>query len=602
MGSQQRRRWSSTATMAAGSALLLLAAVLLLRPAVSAPGLAPWAAAAFLLAGSSQLLLVRGVRSWRSLSGGVWLGIGLALLLWPTPSTSVLTGLVGTGLLLVGIIDLLIVLRSHRASAVRFAGAAGGITHGGLGLGVLLWPSMSAFTLGVVLGAWLLLLGMQVLVTARDRQRVRADPGTAPIRRRSVAARLAGGISMLLVAALAVAAAIIIERDTTPEPGEFYAGPGELDQAPGSLLRIEVIDDYVDGGTAYRVLYTSRDLLGAPVAKSGVVVLPEGGPVPDGGRPVLAHTHGTIGIDRSCAPSLLDAKHAEQVWGLESFLADGWIVAAPDYLGLGGEGDHPYLIGRVAAHGTLDIVRAAIELAAGDGSPRFAVAGHSQGGHAALFTGQRAARDAPELELIAVAALAPASDLAAFIETNDGTVLGNLLGAYAVSAWDRAFDDIDAASIVHPAVLPILDRVATTCLAPGPELMALLLQAELLKLGFLLSPIWDTEPWASRIADNTPGGQRFRAPLLLVQGTRDSLIRADIQRGFNDRLCANGQVVEYREIDGAGHLDVSHQAGDTVVSWLTERHAGVPAPGTCPTLPPPADTRHVATDPVPAPL
>jgi acetyl esterase/lipase len=167
--------------------------------------------------------------------------------------------------------------------------------------------------------------------------------------------------------------------------------------------------------------------------------VPEGDELPEGGRPVLAYTHGTIGVDRSCAPSLLGPGYAEQMWGLAGLVDAGWIVAAPGYVGLGGEGAHPYLVGEAAATSTLDAVRAAIDLADEAASSRFAVAGHSQGGHAALFTGQRAERYAPELDLIAVAAQAPASELAAFIEANDGTTFGNLLGAYAaddvVVAW-----------------------------------------------------------------------------------------------------------------------------------------------------------------------
>jgi hypothetical protein len=118
---------------------------------------------------------------------------------------------------------------------------------------------------------------------------------------------------------------------------------------------------------------------GPPAAASGLVIVPDG-EVPAGGRPVLAFNHGTIGVARSCAPSLLDGAYAEQMWGLEALLEAGWIVAAPDSLGLGSEGDHPYLVGQTAADNTLDAVRAAIGLAREEASSRFAVAGHSQSG------------------------------------------------------------------------------------------------------------------------------------------------------------------------------------------------------------------------------
>jgi pimeloyl-ACP methyl ester carboxylesterase len=347
------------------------------------------------------------------------------------------------------------------------------------------------------------------------------------------------------------------------------------------LLRREVIDPFVEGATTYRVLYTSRDLDGTPAAASGLVIVPDDGEVPAGGRPILAFTHGTIGVARSCAPSLLDDAYVEQMWGLDAFLDAGWIVAAPDYLGLGSEGDHPYLVGPTAADNTLDAVRAAIGLAREEASSRFAVAGHSQGGHAAMFTGQRAPIYAPELDLVGVAGLAPASELAAFIEANDGTTFGNLLGAYAVVAWDRVFDDIDATDIVDPAVLPIVERLADACVATGPEALSLLTDAELLQLGFLVSPIWETEPWASRITENTPGAEPIDAPLLIVQGTDDVLIRPDIQRRFVTRLCDNGQQLEYREFADVGHLGVDDAADDDVVEWLTDRLTTPPTRNIC---------------------
>ena len=49
------------------------------------------------------------------------------------------------------------------------------------------------------------------------------------------------------------------------------------------------------------------------------------------------------------------------------------------------------------------------ELSKNTASNRFAVWGHSEGGHAALFTGELAARYAPDLKLVGVAAAAPAT-------------------------------------------------------------------------------------------------------------------------------------------------------------------------------------------------
>lgn len=95
------------------------------------------------------------------------------------------------------------------------------------------------------------------------------------------------------------------------------------------------------------------------------------------------------------------------MWNLPNMIAEGYIVVATDYPGLGTEGIHPYLIGESEARSVLDSVRAVRDLPNSGASNRFAVLGHRQGGHAALFTGEVAARYAPDLKLVGMAAAAP---------------------------------------------------------------------------------------------------------------------------------------------------------------------------------------------------
>ena len=100
-----------------------------------------------------------------------------------------------------------------------------------------------------------------------------------------------------------------------------------------------------------------------------------------------------------------------RIQGLRSFVRNGYVVAATDYPGLGTEGPHPYLVGTSEARAVIDSVRVAAGLPGAGGGKKFLVWGHSQGGHAALFTGIVAKAYAPQLELLGVAAAAPATDL-----------------------------------------------------------------------------------------------------------------------------------------------------------------------------------------------
>ena len=127
---------------------------------------------------------------------------------------------------------------------------------------------------------------------------------------------------------------------------------------------------------------------------------------------MVSWAHGTTGIADSCAPSRTPKGpytfYAAPQFG--AWLKAGYAIANTDYEGLGTPGVHPYLVGRSEGRGVVDIVRASRQL---DGrlARRYVIAGHSQGGHAALFAAAIGPKWAPELRLRGVAAFAPASHL-----------------------------------------------------------------------------------------------------------------------------------------------------------------------------------------------
>ncbi|MDA3636139.1 hypothetical protein PCS43_24575 [Rhodococcus sp. C-2] len=73
-------------------------------------------------------------------------------------------------------------------------------------------------------------------------------------------------------------------------------------------------------------------------------------------------------------------------------------MVATDYSGVGTDGVLAYLDGHAAGANAVDIVRAAHELYGNVLSPRWMVAGLSEGGHAAYFAGHDATTRAPELD------------------------------------------------------------------------------------------------------------------------------------------------------------------------------------------------------------
>ena len=160
-----------------------------------------------------------------------------------------------------------------------------------------------------------------------------------------------------------------------------------------------------------------------------------------------------------CAPSLAIFLF-EQIQGLRSFVRDGYVVAATDYPGLGTEGPHPYLVGISEARAVIDSVRVAAQLPGAGGGKKFVVWGHSQGGHAALFTGIIAKAYAPELDLLGVAAAAPATDLVTLMNEDIDSVGGKNITAMTLWSWQRVFD-ANMDKVVDRRAIPAIDQLAT---------------------------------------------------------------------------------------------------------------------------------------------
>ena len=174
----------------------------------------------------------------------------------------------------------------------------------------------------------------------------------------------------------------------------FYETPANIQAAkPGQILRREPMDiDVPGGGQAIRVLYRSERGDGSPTVSSGMVFFPaQDSDV--GNRPVVAWAHGTVGFGDQCAPSRSDDPTADMAW-LGQMLSRGWVVAATDYAGIGTEGISRYLIGDDEARDVLNSVRAARELDSKAGD-RYALWGHSQGGHSVLWSANQATTYAP---------------------------------------------------------------------------------------------------------------------------------------------------------------------------------------------------------------
>ncbi|MGA2996906.1 alpha/beta fold hydrolase [Bradyrhizobium sp.] len=360
----------------------------------------------------------------------------------------------------------------------------------------------------------------------------------------------------------------------------FYrAPPSAVAGAPGTLIRQEAIDGAPLGAKTYRMLYRSTGIDNKPILVSGIVIVPPGDP-PPGGRPIVAWAHPTSGVVPRCAPSLAIFLF-QQIQGLRSFVRNGYVVAATDYPGLGTEGPHPYLVGVSEARAVIDSVRVAASLpGAGDGK-KFLVWGHSQGGHAALFTGIIAKAYAPELELLGVAAAAPATDLVTLMNEDIDTVGGKNITAMTLWSWQRVFN-ANMDKVVDRRALPAINQLAKECIEGPFDIRTRQRTEQPLEQYFLTTKHpSDVEPWHTLLAQNSPGTLSPEIPVFLAQGTDDVIIRPKVTQDYAAALCAAGSKVRILSMPNIGHGRAAQASTEAMLDWTSGRFAGTAAPDDC---------------------
>jgi pimeloyl-ACP methyl ester carboxylesterase len=375
-----------------------------------------------------------------------------------------------------------------------------------------------------------------------------------------------------LLTATVLAAFVLVSCGTTSSNAfdpSFYSTPSSIpSNAPGTILRFETMNAPFPESQAWRVLYTSTGINGETIAVSGMVFAPAG-PIPPGGRPVVSWAHPTTGIEDPCAPSR-SPKPYDDVQGLADFLNLGWVVVATDYQGLGTDGMHPYLVGASEAQGTIDIVRAARNLNETGASSNYFVFGHSQGGQAALFAGQMASTYAPELQLLGVAAAAPAGLLVPLFQADKNTAAGAVLGSYAVVSWSDIFG-YDEATVVKSSLSERVQAVSEKCVVGGSRLSDIELGINdlILKGRMWAADPATTAPWSNQFALNTAAQSPITTPLLLTQGTADKIITPSTTAELTAMYVAmgNNQATE-QVMDGVDHMKAGKASVPYVVPFF----------------------------------
>lgn len=400
----------------------------------------------------------------------------------------------------------------------------------------------------------------------------------------------------IVLAVLILVAAVVLAVSPTARQGlglsdarvasgevQAVAGADLSGTGPGSLVSAMTMPEFSRSPQgsqmdAARVVYRSTNGdTGEPTVVSGSVYRPTGS-APDGGWPVVAFGHGTLGIDEPCAPSLYASLLGMTGWVVRLIDA-GFAVAFADFQGLGEPGVHPYLDGRTAGLNIIDSVRA-LRHTFPDISDRWAALGGSQGGGAVWAAGEQAGSYAPELLPRAVLAMAPAADIVGLVDKAvDGTLTQEQVAALVlvIESLARLHPDIDRDDYRHGVAAENWD-ILIACSGDAVHTREAVID-ELNPED--LAP--RTPEAAARLRTYLQGWalpqQRLVAPMSVVFGGADEYIDPDWTRAAIARACQlGGSVVwDFQPDKGHGDLDVGEQFG-----WLVDRLDGAAATSACP--------------------
>lgn len=299
--------------------------------------------------------------------------------------------------------------------------------------------------------------------------------------------------------------------------------------------------------------------------------------------PVLGHAAGTTGIGNACAP--LSELASGRDWGSYHFhslayAAQGYIVVYPNWLYFDDKQKiHRYFIAEFQAHTLLDAIRAAYRFSKAAGESLYTQAqpdkivfmmGYSSGGHAVFAAKDRARAYAPELTIKGTIGFGPTTNPELLLQEDP------IFGPYLIYAYRDFYgaDIVDPADVYLSSWLPGFENaVLSKCVDDiflyyshsarrmyVPEFRQVLYDGQLAE-AFPL--------FAQKLAENTTGlGGGTHIPVLILQGTADTVITPPSQKKFMEQLCALGNSVTWYEYEAVAHVEIRWNSYRDVLAWM----------------------------------
>ncbi|KTS11195.1 alpha/beta fold hydrolase [Microbacterium testaceum] len=548
-----------------GAVVVLLGALIVSRPLTSIVLLGVYVGASAVVMGVFELF-GRSTRWWARAVAVAWIVAGVAVLVWLGRSLELLPSVLAVLLVIGGLASVGRAVTGGAVS-VRVLSLAWGIAQIAFGVLSFTWPDVTVLVLAVVFGVRTIVFGVGVFargVGGIRRRRPRATPFDADraVRRRRRRARwtAVGRYALSLVLVATAAGGWWLNdwlHEGAPVVDAFYNPPAEVPSGHGRLIRSAASPWRApQNGDVTRILYTTRDAVSRPAVASAMVITPKD--PPPGPRPVIIWNHGTTGVAQGCAPSLRDSTATRwAIPALEQALKAGWVVVASDFSGQGAPGAYPYLIGKGEARSSLDAVLAAAELRSDlTLSPDTVVWGHSQGGHAALWTTAIADDYAPGIDVLGTAVVAPVADppaLARELLSGPPNAMLSVITSWVLVPYSETYADVHLDDYIAEGSRSIVLEMTQRCPTEPGVVVSVLTALGVSEDRPLYSADLTDGALGRRLEENAMT-EPLGTPMLVAWGADDEVIPPKLQREYIDKLCAEGQSVRWASYAGYDHL------------------------------------------------
>lgn len=341
----------------------------------------------------------------------------------------------------------------------------------------------------------------------------------------------------------------------------------------------------------YRVEFAGTDLQNKPLRLVAQLFVPRS---PNASSmPIYTFGPGTTGLVDECAPS--KEEPSARNWGdfqshMFSYATQGYVAIMPDFEGFNdGPRIHHYYAGELQARVMLDAARAAQRFFDENGNapakPKdngVFFAGYSHGGYVALAARDYAKRYAPELNVKGAIGYGPRSDPTTLFKEMPS------LGPYLLWSYADLYgkDKVPFDRIMLPKWLPTLEHdVLSMCIDEIPTYYG-------------ANPRQVFTPEFLGAIDDASLGQKFPAlkqlldrnkaglgasdvPVLVLQGTEDTVVYPATLKAYMKELCATGARGSYVPYIGIEHILTRQVSYEDAVNWMNRIMAGRPADSTC---------------------